>query len=118
MLAVYCCLFAWNTGEYRAPPEFGPGGEEQCKYHTRYNNNMVNDACKDVFRHLNADFHSSLPVVQAKQLDNSNYMKCRRIHKTNIDPALAQPRNDYSSFDGDLPEHLPDKQDRADQQFC
>jgi len=59
------CLSALTTGEFRVPPEFSPGGGAQCKCDIRNINHAVNNACTDVFRHLDADFRSSLAKVPA-----------------------------------------------------
>jgi hypothetical protein len=55
------------------------------------------------------DFRSSSPEVQAKKIDNIRSMICRRIHSTGTDPAMAQPHNDQSSFDGDFPDYVPEE---------
>jgi len=72
--AIHHCLSAWKTGEFRVPPEFGPGGGAQRKCDTRNIHHAVNNACTDVFRRLNADFRSSSPEVQAKKIDNIRRM--------------------------------------------
>ena len=63
--AIHRCLSAWNTAEFRVPSAFGPGGRTQLKCDTRNIDDAVNNACTDVFRHLDTDFRSSSPVVQA-----------------------------------------------------
>jgi len=72
--AIHHCLSAWKTGEFRVPPEFGPGCRAQRKCDTRNINQAVNNTCTDVFHHLNANFCSSLPEVQANKIDNINSM--------------------------------------------
>jgi len=69
--AIHHCLAAWITGVYRIPPEFGLGGGAHCKCNIRNINQAFNNACTDVFHHLNTDFHSSSPEVQAKKIDNT-----------------------------------------------
>jgi hypothetical protein len=65
--AIHECVSTWKTGEFRVPPEFGPGGGAEGKCDTRNINDTVNNASTDVFRHLDADFCSSSPEVQAKR---------------------------------------------------
>jgi Domain of unknown function (DUF6532) len=107
--AIHHCLSAWKTGEFRVPPEFGPGGGAQRKCDTRNINHAVNNACTDVFRRLDADFRSSSPEVQAKKIDNIRSMIRRRIHSTGTDPAMAQPHNDQGSFDEDFLDYVPEE---------
>jgi len=66
---IHNCLSAWKTGEFRDPPEFGPGGGAQRKCNTRIINHTVYDVCKDVFHHLDAHFGSSLAEIQRKMID-------------------------------------------------
>ena len=107
--AIHHCLSAWKTGEFRVPPEFGPGGGAQRKCDTRNINHTVNNACTDVFHRLDADFRSSSPEVQAKKIDNIRSMIRRRIHSTGTDPAMAQPHNDQGSFDEDFLDYVPEE---------
>jgi hypothetical protein len=107
--AIHHCLSAWKTGEFRVPPQFGPGGGAQRKCDTRNINHAVNNACTDVFRRLDADFRSSSPEVQAKKIDNIRSMIRRRIHSTGTDPAMAQPHNDQGSFDEDFLDYVPEE---------
>lgn len=107
--AIHHCLSAWKTGEFRVPPEFGPGGGAQRKCDTRNIDHAVNNACADVFRRLDADFRSSSPEVQAKKIDNIRSMIRRRIHSTGTDPAMAQPHNDQGSFDEDFLDYVPEE---------
>ena len=107
--AIHHCLSAWKTGEFRVPPEFGPGGGAQRKCDTRNINHAVNNACTDVFRRLDADFRSSSPEVKAKKIDNIRSMIRRRIHSTGTDPAMAQPHNDQGSFDEDFLDYVPEE---------
>jgi Domain of unknown function (DUF6532) len=107
--AIHHCLSAWKTGEFRVPPEFGPGGGAQRKCDTRNINHAVNNVCTDVFRRLDADFCSSSPEVQAKKIDNIRSMIRRRIHSTGTDPAMAQPHNDQGSFDEDFLDYVPEE---------
>jgi len=100
---------AWKAGEFKVPPEYGPGGGAQRKWDTRNINHGVNNACTDVFRCLDADFHSSLPEVQAKKKYNICSMIHRRIHSTGMDLAMAQPHNDQGSFDEDFLDYLPEE---------
>jgi len=108
-MAIHHCQSAWKTGEFRVPPEFGPGGGAQCKCDTRNINHAVNDACTDEFHRLDAYFRSSLPKVQAKKIDNIRSMIRRRIHSTGTDPAMAQPHNDQGSFDEDFLDYIPEE---------
>jgi len=64
--AIWHCLLPWQTGKFRVPPGYGPGGRAQCKYDTGNNNQLVSNACTDVFCHLDMDFRSASPDVQAK----------------------------------------------------
>jgi len=107
--AIHHCLSAWKTGEFRVPPEFGPGGGAQRKCDTRNINPTINNACTNVFRPLNADFRSSLPEVQAKKIKNICSMIRRRIHSTGADPAMAQPHNHQGSFDEDFLDYVPEE---------
>jgi len=102
-------LSAWKTGEFRIPPEFGPGGGAQCKCETRNINHMVDNACTHVFRHLDADFRSSSPEVHANKIDNIDSMIRQRIHSTGTDPVMAQPHNDQGSFDEDFLHYVPEE---------
>jgi hypothetical protein len=70
---------------------------------------VVNNPCTDVFCHLDADFHSSSPQVQAKKTDNIRTMICPRIHSTGTDPPMAEPHNDQSSFDADFSDYVPEE---------
>jgi len=70
-IAIHHCLSAWETGMLTDPPEFGPGGGAQHQCDTRHFNQAVNNACTDVFCHLDMDFHFSSPVVQARKIHNS-----------------------------------------------
>lgn len=76
---------AWEKDEFRVPPEFGSGGGEQCKWNTHDINHIVQQAYTDVFRHLDANFNSSLPVVEPHKLDNIRGMIHHGIHWTHID---------------------------------
>jgi len=107
--AIHHCLSACKTGEFRVPPEFGPGGGAQRQCDTRNINHAVNNACTDVFRCLEADFRSSSPEVQAKKIDNIRSMICQRIHSTGTDPAMAQPHNDQGSFDENFLDYVPEE---------
>jgi len=104
--AIHHCLSAWKTGEFRVLPEFGPGGGAERKCDTRNINHVVNTACTDVFRHLDADFRSSSPEVQAENIDNTLSMIRQRIHSTGMDQAMAQPRNDQGSIDEDFLDYV------------
>jgi len=107
--AIHHCLSAWKTGEFRVPPECGPGGGAQRKWNTRNINHAVDNACTDVFRRLDADFPSSSPEVKAKKIDNIRSMIRRRIHSTGTHPAMAQPHNDQGSFDEDILDYVPEE---------
>jgi len=107
--AIHHCLSAWKIGEFRVPPEFGPGGGAQCKCDARNINHTVNNACTDVFRRLDADFGSSSPEVPAKKIDNIRCMIHQRIHLSGTNPAMAQPHNDQGSFDEDFFNYVPEE---------
>jgi len=107
--AIHHCPSAWKTGKFRVPPEFGPGGGVQRKCDTGNINRVVNNACTDLFRRLDADFRSSSPEVQAKKIDNIRSMIRRRIHSTGTDPVMAQPHNDQGSFDEDFLDYVPEE---------
>ena len=109
VMAIHHCLSAWKTGEFKVLSEFGPGGGAQRKCNTRSNNHMVDTACTDVYHHLNVDFCSSLPEVQAKKIDNICSMIHQRIHSTGMDPAIAQPHNDQGSFDENFLDYVPEE---------
>jgi len=107
--AIHHCLSAWKTGEFRVPPEFGPGGEAQCKCDTRNINHVVNNTCTDVYHHYDTDFHCSSPEIRAKTIDHIRIMICQRIHSTGTDPAMAQPHNDQRSIDEDFLDYVPEE---------
>jgi len=107
--AIHHCLSALKTGEFRVPPEFGPGGGAQRKCDTRNIDHAVNNACTDVFHHLDVDWRSSSPEVQAKKIDTIHSMIRRRIHSTGTDPAMAHPHNNQGSFDDDFLDYLPEE---------
>jgi len=107
--AIHHCLSAWKTGEFRVPPEFGPGGGAQHKCNTRNINHAVNNECTNGFCRLDGDFCSSSPDVQAKEIDNIRSMIRRRIDSTGTDPAMAQPHNDQGSFDEDFLDYVPEE---------
>ena len=115
--AIQDCLSAWETGEFRVPPEFGQGGAAQRKCDTRNNNHTGHNECTDVFRHLDAHFYSSIQVVYDKTIGNIHSMICRRIHSTCTYRAMAPPHNDQGSFDEDfldyVLEELREKPDNA-----
>jgi hypothetical protein len=66
-MAIHQCLSDRTAGEYRVPPEFGPGGGAQRKCDTKSINPAVDDTYADVFRNLDTDFCSSSPEVEDKQ---------------------------------------------------
>jgi len=107
--AIHQCQAVWNTGEFRVPPVFGPGGGAQRECNTSNINHVVNKACTAVFHRHNADFCSSSPEVQAKLIDNICSMIHRSIHSTGMDPAMAQHHNDQGSFDKDFLLYVPEK---------
>jgi len=107
--AIHHCLSAWKTGEFRVPPEFGPGGGAQRMCDTRNIHHAVINGCTDVFRRLDTDFRSSSPEVQAKNIDNIRSMIRWRIHSTGTDPAMAQPHHDQGSFDEDFLDYVPEE---------
>jgi hypothetical protein len=107
--AIHHCLSGWKTGEFRVSPEIGTGGRAQHKCDTRNIIQVVNNAWTDVFRRLDADIHSSLPVVQPKGLDNILSMSRRWIHSTGTDPARAQLHNDKGRFHEDFLAYIPEE---------
>jgi hypothetical protein len=62
---------------------------------------MVIHTFTDLFRFLNADFHFSLPQVQAKTIYNIRCMICPRIHSTGANPGMVQSQNYQGSLDHD-----------------
>jgi len=104
--AIHHCLSACKTGEFRVPPEIGPGGGAQCKCDTRNIHHVVNIACTDVFHRPDADFDSSEPEVQAEKIDNIRSMIYQSIHSTGTDPAMAQTNNDHGSLDEDFLDYV------------
>jgi len=106
---IHHCLSAWKTGEFRVPPEFGPGGGAQRKCNTRNINHAVNNACTDETCRLDANFRSFSPEVQAKKTDNIRSMIRQRIHLTGTDSAMAQPHDDQGSFDEDFLDYIPEE---------
>ena len=107
--AIHHCLSAWKSGEFRVPPVFGPGGGAQRKCDRRKINHAVNNACRDVFCHLNTDFHSSSSEVEAKKLVNIHSMIRRQIHSTGMDPAMAQPHSHQGSVNENFLDYIPEK---------
>jgi hypothetical protein len=107
--AIHHCLSHWNTGQFRVAPEFGQGGGAQHKCDTRNINHLVNNACTDDPRHLDEDFRSSSPEVQAKMIDNISSMIRRRIHSTGTDPVMGQLHNDQGSIDEECLEYIPEE---------
>jgi hypothetical protein len=59
MTAILHYLLAWKTGKFRVPPDVGPAGGVQRTCDASDINHGVNNACIDVFRHLDMDFHSA-----------------------------------------------------------
>ena len=72
----------------------------------RYSNNAVDNPCRDIFHHLEADCHSSWPELQVKVIDNLCSMIGRSIHSTGHDPATTQPHNDEGTFGEDFLDYL------------
>jgi len=107
--AIHHCLLVWQAGEFRVPPEFGPGGGAQRKCDTRNIHHAVYNACTDAFRWPDTDFHFSSPEVQATKVDNICSMIRRRIHSTGTDRAMAQPHNDRGSVDEDFLLNMPEE---------
>jgi len=106
-MAIHHCQSAWQTGVFRVPPEVGPRGGAQSNCDTRNINHAGSNACTAVYRHLDMDFCSSLPEVQAKKIGNICSMIRRWIHSTGIYPAMAQPHNEKGRFDEDFLDHVP-----------
>jgi len=104
--AICHCLSARKTGKFRVPPDVRPGGGLQCKCDTRNIHHGVHNVCEDVFCHLDADFRSSEPGVQAKNIHSIHSMIGRRINSTGTDPAMAQPHNDQGSIDENFLDYI------------
>jgi hypothetical protein len=68
--AIHHCLSAWKTVEHMNLPEFGPGGGVELGCNTRNINHRVNNVWIDACCHLEVDFCSTSPQVQAKMIDN------------------------------------------------
>jgi len=96
--AIHHFLLASITGKFRVPPEFEPQGGVQRTCDTGNIDQAVNNACTNVIRHLDKDFHSSSTEVRAKKIDNICSLSRRRINSTGTDPAMAQPHNDKGRF--------------------
>jgi hypothetical protein len=58
--------------------------------------------------HLDKDFRSSLPEVQAKKIDIICCIFRRRIQMTGMDPVIAQPYNDQGSCDKYCLDYCPE----------
>jgi len=108
-MAMHHYLSACKTGKIWVPQGFGPGGVAQRKCDTRNSNPAVNDACTDVFRHLDVDICSSLPEVPAKKIDIIRAMSRRRIHSTGTDQSMAQPHNDQGSCEEDFLDYIAEE---------
>jgi len=106
---IHHCPSACSTDQFRVWPEFGPGGGAYTRSDTRNINQAVNVSSTDVFRHLDADFHSPSQEIQVNEIDNLRSMICRRIHSTGTNPAMAQPDNDQGSFVEDFLNHIPEE---------
>jgi len=104
--AIHHCLLEWKPGQFRVPPEVGPGGGTRHKCNTTNIRHAVNDTCTNIFHCPDADFHSSSPEVWDKKIDNIRSMICRRIHSTVTERAMAQPHNDQGSFDEDFTDYV------------
>jgi len=102
MMAIHHCLSGSKAGEFRVPPQIGPGGGALRQHDTRNINHVVDNPCTAVFRCLDSDFSSLSPEVQAKTMDNILSMIHRRIHWTVTDPENAQCHNDQGTIDEDF----------------
>jgi len=107
--AIKHCLLAWKTRKVRVPPGLGPRGGAQWKCNWTNNNHMVNNACTDVFYCLHLDFHSSLPDIEAKKIQNICRMIRRRIHWTGSDSVVAESDNDQGRVDEEFLDYVPEK---------
>jgi len=107
--AIHHSLSAWATGQFRVPPEFGPGGGAQCKCNTRNIHPAVNNACADVVRCFDVNFRTSLPQVQTEYVDTISSMICRRNHSTGMECMMAQSHNTQGSIDEDFHRHIPEE---------
>lgn len=74
MNTIHHCLLARPTGEFMVPTEIGPGGGAQSRCDTRITDDALTNACTDVFRRLEADFHSSPPGDQPRYVNNIRRM--------------------------------------------
>jgi len=102
MTAIHHWLSGSKTGEFKGPPEFGPGGGEQRKCNTSSMNYMVSDVYADGFRSLHADFHFSSPEVEAEKVVNIHSMIHRMMHSTGTVTIMAQPHNHQGSCNEDF----------------
>jgi hypothetical protein len=107
--AIHHCLSAWNTGQFRLPPEFGPGGGAQRQRDTRNINHAVNSACTDGLCPLDADFRSSSPEVPATKIGDIRSIIRHRIHSAGTGPAIAQPHNNQGSSDKFFLHYVPEE---------
>jgi len=109
IMAIHHFLSAWKRGEWRITPQSGPGGGAQRKWETRNINQVAKNEHTAVFCHLNADFQSSMLVVQAKKLDNVCSIIRWKIYSTGIDPAMVQPHYDLCSMAENSLDYLLEK---------
>jgi len=107
--AIHRCLAAWTPGRFSVLPEFGRAGGAQRECDTWTINHTFINACTDVFRHLDIDFCSSSPQVQAKEIDNIRSMMCQSIHSTSTDPAMVQPYNNQGRNHVDFLDYVPEE---------
>jgi hypothetical protein len=106
--AIHHCFSAWNTGKFGVQPEFGSEGGAQRKCDPRQISHGVYNACRDVFRCLDADFRSSPPEVEAKRIGNIRSMLRWSIHWTGTDSAMEQLHNNQGSCDEDCLDYVPE----------
>jgi len=109
VVATHHYLSALKTGEFRVPPDVGAGvGAQVNTIHETFITRLILHA-QMYFHHLDPDFRSSLPQVQAKKIDNIGSIIRQRIHSTGTDLAIAQPHNNLGSFDEDILDDVPEK---------
>jgi hypothetical protein len=62
--------------------------------------------CKDVFGHLDVDFLSFSPDIEAKEIDNIGSIMSHSIQSTGTDPLMAQPPNNWGSYHEDFLDYI------------
>ena len=107
-MAIHHSLLAWKTGQFQVSPGYRPAGGAQRKCHTTNIHLPVNNACRDVFRHLEADFGSSSPQVQGKEALTIGSIIHTWIDPSGMDPVMAQHHKDQGGLDEDFLGYIPE----------